>query len=562
MHMDVTSSSSNKWYQIFSGRRGRNLREYLTAYLMITPSIALIFLFGIFPVGFALFVSLHKWRIKRGDFINIDNFIKAVDNLTYVAMFALAVGALLAAISLFRRIMTNAKENQERPWLLAIPGILYAATVLAFINWLFLQLPEILDIGEKIVGLEKTRDLFTQMLRDAFRAESVLPAAQLLLGITLAAIVVGIAVYRLWSNRRNLTYQSEFGLAILAAVVGGLLLRATFLLIDEAYAAAVETGEDPGIWTHVITISAGIILLYAGWRVWRSSEGQTSNFNFFLRILGALVLMTGAILLIIFVPMAGSSGDKDIWLGLRVTASYSLGTVPFQLAISLFFAILLFQKLRGSEFLRILFFLPYITPAVASAAVFRQMFSNRLQAPANALLRMIGLEGQQWLREPDGIFEMIAESMGATLPDWAAGPSMALVVIIIFSIWTFVGYDIVIYLAGLGNIPMELVEAAEIDGAGKWQVFRHIIFPLLSPTTYFLSLIAIIGTFKAFNHIWVLRLGEALGTTDTFSVVIFSEFFEKYRFGYSSALAFVLFAIIICLTFVNNKIQGSRVFYG
>ena len=560
--MDVTSSSPNKWYQIFSGRRGRNLREYITAYLMITPSIALIFLFGIFPVGFALFVSLHKWRIKRTDFIDIDNYIKAVDNLTYVAMFALAVGALLAAISLFRRIMTNAKENQERPWLLAIPGILYAATVLAFVNWLFLQLPEILDIGEKIVGLEKTRDLFTQMLRDAFRAESVLPAAQLLLGITLAAIVVGTAAYRLWSNRRNLTYQSEFGLAILAAVVGGLLLRSTFLLIDEAYAAAVETGEDPGIWTHVITISAGIMLLYAGWKVWRSSEGQTSNFNFFLRILSALILMTGAILLIIFVPLAGSSGDKDIWLGLRVTASYSLGTVPFQLAISLFFAILLFQKLRGSEFLRILFFLPYITPAVASAAVFRQMFSNRLQAPANALLRMIGLEGQQWLREPDGIFKMIAESMGATLPDWAAGPSMALVVIIIFSIWTFVGYDIVIYLAGLGNIPMELVEAAEIDGAGKWQVFRHIIFPLLSPTTYFLSLIAIIGTFKAFNHIWVLRLGEALGTTDTFSVVIFSEFFEKYRFGYSSALAFVLFAIIIGLTFVNNKIQGSRVFYG
>ncbi|TES88881.1 MAG: sugar ABC transporter permease, partial [Anaerolineales bacterium] len=261
--MDVTSSSPNKWYQIFSGRRGRNLREYITAYLMITPSIALIFLFGIFPVGFALFVSLHKWRIKRTDFIDIDNYIKAVDNLTYVAMFALAVGALLAAISLFRRIMTNAKENQERPWLLAIPGILYATTVLAFVNWLFLQLPEILDIGEKIVGLEKTRDLFTQMLRDAFRAESVLPAAQLLLGITLAAIVVGTAAYRLWSNRRNLTYQSEFGLAILAAVVGGLLLRSTFLLIDEAYAAAVETGEDPGIWTHVITISAGIILLYA-----------------------------------------------------------------------------------------------------------------------------------------------------------------------------------------------------------------------------------------------------------------------------------------------------------
>jgi ABC-type sugar transport system permease subunit len=93
-------------------------------------------------------------------------------------------------------------------------------------------------------------------------------------------------------------------------------------------------------------------------------------------------------------------------------------------------------------------------------------------------------------------------------------------------------------------------------------VFRHITLPLLSPTTYFLSLLAIIGTFKAFNHIWVMRQGSALGTTDTFSVAIFAEFFEKTRYGYASALAFVLFAVILSLTYINNKIQGSRVFYG
>jgi multiple sugar transport system permease protein len=120
----------------------------------------------------------------------------------------------------------------------------------------------------------------------------------------------------------------------------------------------------------------------------------------------------------------------------------------------------------------------------------------------------------------------------------------------------------VIYLAGLGNISKELIEAAEIDGAGRWQVFRHIIFPLLSPTTYFLSLIAIIGTFKAFAHIWVMRHEFSLGTVNTFSVSIFLEFFDKVRYGYASALAFVLFAIILFLTFINNKIQGSRVFYG
>jgi multiple sugar transport system permease protein len=259
-----------------------------------------------------------------------------------------------------------------------------------------------------------------------------------------------------------------------------------------------------------------------------------------------------------------AASDKDVWQGLKVTIFYSVGTVPFQLTFSLFLAILLFQRLRGSELFRMLYFLPYVTPTVASAAIFRQLFSNRYQAPINQLLIKLGMEPQQWLREPRGIFTLLAQSLHLpfSLPSWAAGPSLALVVIMIYSIWTYVGYDTVIYLAGLGNIPTELVEAAQIDGAGRWEVFRYITLPLLSPTTYFLSLLAIIGTFKAFNHIWVMRQGSALGTTDTFSVVIFSEFFEKLRYGYASALAFVLFAVILSLTYLNNRIQGSKVFYG
>ena len=222
----------------------------------------------------------------------------------------------------------------------------------------------------------------------------------------------------------------------------------------------------------------------------------------------------------------------------------------------------LFQKLKGSEFFRILFFLPFVTPSVASAAVFKQIFSNRASAPANNLLTSLGFEPQLWLREPDGIFELLGNLVNISVPAWAAGPSLALSVIILQSIWTYVGYNTVIYLAGLSNIPGELTEAAEIDGANKWDVFRHITFPLLSPTTYFLSVFAIMGTFKAFNTIWVMRDGAALGTTDPFSVVIWLEFFTKTRYGYASALAFVLFAIILSLTLINNRIQGSRVFYG
>jgi len=336
----------------------------------------------------------------------------------------------------------------------------------------------------------------------------------------------------------------------------------TYLQAGLAYRTALEQGTNPAIWSQIITISSGVVLLILAWFVWRGANDASSNRRFFLRILGASALLVGGWLLIGELPMVIAAGDKDVWSGLKVTIFYSLGTVPFQLSISLFLAVLLFQQLAGSELFRMLFFLPYVTPFVASAAVFKQMFSIRPQAPVNRVLQLIGIAPQRWIQEPTGIFKLLAGHFGQTIPAWAEGPSQALVVVMIFSIWVYVGYDTVIYLAGLGNISTELTEAAEIDGAGRWQVFRHIIFPLLSPTTYFLSLIAVIGTFKAFSHIWVMRHELSLGTVDTFSVTIFLEFYDKVRYGYASALAFVLFAIILGLTVINNRLQGSRVFYG
>ena len=148
------------------------------------------------------------------------------------------------------------------------------------------------------------------------------------------------------------------------------------------------------------------------------------------------------------------------------------------------------------------------------------------------------------------------------LPGWAAGPSLALISIALYGIWTFAGYNTVVFLAGLGSIPTELYEAASIDGAGRWHQFRHVTLPLLSPTTYFLTLIAVIGTFKAFTHLCVLRSNAALGTTDTASVVIFNEFNRNTRYGYASALALILLAFVLVLTFINNRVAKEQVFYG
>jgi multiple sugar transport system permease protein len=551
---------ANSW---ITARKIRTWREYLTGYLMIAPASLLIFIFGIFPVGFALFVSIHKWRLKRGDIIGLANYTTAIGNLIYLLVFALAIGILVWAFMQFRGIYRSQEIKPVRFWLLNIPGILIAAAVLSFIRWTVVLLPNILDIANKIAGADKTRQLFINLLSEAFQASDVIPARQLMIGLICISIVVMIASLFFWRTPENIQHQGLLASAWIGVGIGGLLLWYIYSQILSVYQAAVLSGTDPGILPQLISIASGIILLFIGWKIWQGAKDQATTLLFLLRLLGAMVFIVGGWIMIGEIPVVVAAGDPDLWVGLRATLFYSLGTIPFQLSFSLFLAIMLFQNLKGSQFFRMIFFLPYVTPTVASAAVFRQLFSNRLQAPVNAGLRILGLNPLQWLWEPKGIFQLMATSLGInSWPSWANGPSLALVVIMIFSIWVFVGYDTIIYLAGLGNISSEIGEAAEVDGANRWQVFRYITFPMLSPSTYFLTIISVIGTFKAFNHIWVMRLDAALGTTDTFSVVIFTEFFEKLRYGYASAMAFVLFAIILLLTYLNTKTQGSSVFYG
>lgn len=556
------TQSSPSLFSYFRGRRGRQLREYLTAYLMLAPAILLIFTFGIFPVGFALFVSLHKWQLVQGPFLGLKNFTNAIGDLTYVVMFGLGVLSLFGAGVLLRQMIREAREVKPQPWGFVLPGVGWAAATLAWFRWAFLQLPEVLGIANKIKGVERTRELFVGLLSDAFHAETVYPTWQLFMQLFAVALVLSILAGVIWRTPRAGNQIGSFALMGLGVAVGVGLLWVTYTQIQAVYAAAVESGEDPGLWPQLVMIVSGILALMVGWKIWQSAEKQDSTAGFVIRLLGGLAFMVGAVLLIIEIPTIVAGGDPDMWEGLKVTVFFSLGTVPIQLTIALFLSILLFQKLKGSELFRIMFFIPYVTPAVASAAVFKQLFSGRPVSPANLVLGWLGQEPLAWVSEPKGIITLLAGRFGLDIPSWAAGPSLALGVIILLSIWTYVGYNTVIYLAGLGNIPRELTEAAEIDGANRWQVFRHVTFPLLSPTTYFLSLLAVIGTFKAFNSIWVMREGAALGTTDPFSVVIFNEFFTKTRYGYASALAFVLFGIILSLTLINNRIQGSRVFYG
>ena len=143
-------------------------------------------------------------------------------------------------------------------------------------------------------------------------------------------------------------------------------------------------------------------------------------------------------------------------------------------------------------------------------------------------MQALGLPAQEWLFESERLLNLL---FGTGFGGFLAGPSLALVSIVLFGIWTYVGYNTVIFLAGLGSIDPTLYEAAEIDGASHVQQLRWITFPLLSPVTFYLSVIGFIGTFKAFNHIFVMMEPSALGTDTTVSINIFNTYNKANQIG-------------------------------
>ncbi len=556
-----TQSSVLGW---FGGRRGRRLREAVGAYLFLLPALIIIGTFGLFPLAFSAYESTLKGlNTFLGDYGGMDNYTKAIAELAYVVAFWIAAVFVFLAIRSLAGAARSAREQDEGPWLWGLPSIVTAAGLGLLARFFFVFLPEVLDIANKVRGQQVTTELFNQLLGEAWRAPAVQEALRQ--SLLVLAIGVGLAVLVgrfLVRSPRNSNYYVTFIVASLLLMAAALLGWFTWSEVQRAYAEAIENGEGLTLWSQIVIISAGFLLLIISWWLWSSASKRPSNIGMFLRLGAAALLMIGAWVLIGELPRVIAAGDEAWWQGLVVTVYYSAGSIPFQLGISLVIAVLLFQNIRGRDLFRLVYFLPYITPTVAAAAAFRIFFSSRVTAPANSLLGLVGIGPQPWRDGPEGILTMLGDALGIAVPSWAAGPSMSMVVIIIFGIWTFVGWDVVIFLAGLGSISKELYEAASIDGAGRGAQFRHITLPLLSPTIYFITLWAVIGTFKAFNHIWVLRSRAALGTTDTASVVIFNEFKRNTRYGYASALAIVLLIIILILTTINNRIARERVFYG
>ena len=253
---------------------------------------------------------------------------------------------------------------------------------------------------------------------------------------------------------------------------------------------------------------------------------------------------------------------QAFWQSLGNTLYYAVGTVPVTMAAACVIAYLLYQKVRFLGVFRTLFFLPYVTSTVAAAAIWLWIFSPRAGL-ANSLLSHIGIGHQRWTQEPTGVIRLLAGTLHLSIPGLMQGPSLALVAVIILTIWHDLGFQVVIFLVGLGNIPGETYEAARMDGASETQVFFRITLPLLAPTFFFLTIISTIASFQAFNTIYIMSTNSNVGgpggplrTTQTVMVNVFNQFQINHRLGYGSAVAFILFAILLGLTLVQVRVGG------
>ena len=538
-------------------RRGRLVLENLTAYIFLAPAGMLIFLFGIFPVAFAFFVSLHRWRRFPDQYVGLANYEKALGNLGYILFFWLAIAAVAAAIWVGRRLLPPLRESSGGRGLAGvIAGVICGYAAVLAVDWFFKLIPVIMLIPRQVRGQNTTLSLFMEKLGESFASADVYAAGNLMLGGLLLSFLAVIIVAWRFRGAQSVPLIAVSAITTALICAGFFLLQLTIRETNSAIAAARESGESLPIWSQLVFISAGIAMIAAAWIVFRRGIKDYDNKRFALLIVSGLMLAVGGYLLLAEAPAALAAADDDLLQGFWITVMYAAGTVPVQLSIGLLLAYLLFQPIRFRAFFRMVYFIPYITPFVATSIVFRIIFDAGKHAPANRMLSIIGIEPQRWILERSTIGDLLG------LPDFLAGPSLALIVIMIYSTWTYIGYDAVIFLAGLGNIPGELYEAARIDGASGWRIFRHITLPLLSPTVFFLSLVAIIGTFQAFTQIWILRTGAVGNRVNTASVYIFDELQNSNRYGYASSMAFVLFALILLMTLFQNRIMGRRVFYG
>ena len=265
--------------------------------------------------------------------------------------------------------------------------------------------------------------------------------------------------------------------------------------------------------------------------------------------------------------LVGAEGGltrSDFMTSLRNNFYYVLLVVPLQTAFALFLALVLNQRrLKAVGFFRTAFYFPSVVSSVAISLVFLFLFTGG--GVVNSMLGWIGVDGPTWFSDSRGLLHLLGDGLGlwnASDPpsalagsgalglswwQWLAGPSVALSVIIVLVVWTTTGTFMLMFLASLQDLPLEVEEAARIDGAGNWGVFRNVTLPHLRPTMLLVTTLGLIGTWQVFDQVYVMTDGGPSKTTLTPAYLSYAYAFENQKWGVAAAMAFVLFLIIFVM---------------
>ncbi|MPZ81679.1 MAG: ABC transporter permease subunit [Actinophytocola sp.] len=227
-------------------------------------------------------------------------------------------------------------------------------------------------------------------------------------------------------------------------------------------------------------------------------------------------------------------GDQLFWKALTVTLVYTVIAVPLVIAVSIGLALLVRRAFAGVRFFRSVFFLPVITSLVLAGVIFIWIFNDG--GPVPSLMSALGV--------PTG--------------SWLTSSTLALPAVAIVAAWGRFGFDMLVVLARLNEIPRELEEAALVDGAGPWQRFRHLTLPQLRSVVYFLVVIETISSFQVFDAVYIMTGGGPVNSTYTMGYMLYDQAFKFFNFGYSAAVSMVLFVIVLVFTVVQRVAFGKE----
>ena len=240
---------------------------------------------------------------------------------------------------------------------------------------------------------------------------------------------------------------------------------------------------------------------------------------------------------------------------------YVLFVVPLQTAVSFFLALIVNNRfLKGKGFFRTAFYFPSVTSSIAISVVFLFLFAN--SGAVNAVLSAVGIKGPAWFSDSRGLFHIVlgwfgagdnpgwgqGQILGRSLWDWFSGPSVAMCVVIILAVWTTTGTFMLMFLAALQDVPVEVEEAAMLDGATGWQKLRLVTMPMLKPAFFLVTTLGLIGTWQLFDQIYVMGKGAPANTTLTPAFLSYKQSFTSLDYGSGAAMSFIVFVLIVVLT--------------